>query len=450
MAMSGAAAFEVNGLNNAPNQKPASSPPAESFAAFLDSAPGRLAQKDAPSPGTVTSLQGQGNSTALTKSLTNRTALPGQQPARKPANGNPSAESQTAAAQTSPPSTMTLVQPLSAVASSTTPPTASSQDAEAGKKLCETPEYDLGTENAATIASGTQVPGMVAPGMVPPGTTVPVTAAPSAPSPIAISPQIAAPLQAAASPSKAALGSEQRVAGRKTVPSDGSSTAADSDQDGNSANLPIVQLADLSDQPATAVALSSASSLTAAKTSAIDPGISNTVPGDTSLSNLISVAGSNPPAQPAGIEAVAASTVPLAPAPLNSAATAGANRAVALRISRAIASGEDTLTIDLHPAELGHVAVKLAFHGNSVDVQMVVGRQETFQAFNQDRAALEQQFSQAGINLGSGGLDLRYSQTPTTVPEQTGFSGSLQSDDGASDPQARTIFLGDNLVNIIA
>ncbi len=130
------------------------------------------------------------------------------------------------------------------------------------------------------------------------------------------------------------------------------------------------------------------------------------------------------------------------------AAIAEANRAVALRVSRAINSGEDTLTIELHPAELGHVAVHIAFHGSGVEVQMVVGRQETFQAFSQDRAALEQQFSQAGIDLGAGGLDLRYSQTPE--PKQAYGSGSLQAEAGLSEAQASNIFSSDNLVNIVA
>ncbi len=127
---------------------------------------------------------------------------------------------------------------------------------------------------------------------------------------------------------------------------------------------------------------------------------------------------------------------------------AEANRAVALRVSRAIASGEDTLTIELHPAELGHVAVHLAFHDSGVQVQMVVGRQETFQAFSQDRAALEQQFSQAGIDLGAGGLDLRYSQTPE--PRQAYASGSSSPEAGSSQAQTSNIFSSDNLVNIVA
>lgn len=131
-------------------------------------------------------------------------------------------------------------------------------------------------------------------------------------------------------------------------------------------------------------------------------------------------------------------------------AMADTNRAVALRVSRAIRSGEDTLTIELHPAELGHVAVHIAFHANGVDVQMFVGREETYKAFSQDRAALEQQFSQAGIDLGAGGLDLRHNPTPAPEPKQTWTPASPEPSDGGGETEARTVFLGDNLVNIVA
>jgi flagellar hook-length control protein FliK len=80
------------------------------------------------------------------------------------------------------------------------------------------------------------------------------------------------------------------------------------------------------------------------------------------------------------------------------------------RLARAVQDGTPTLSVELHPAELGKVEVHLSFHDGSVGVQMTVDRRETFDAFTRDRVALERQFSQAGINLGSGGLDLRYGQ----------------------------------------
>ena len=169
---------------------------------------------------------------------------------------------------------------------------------------------------------------------------------------------------------------------------------------------------------------------------------------DAAASGLIGAAPSSDPRQLATLETVPQS-MPQAGLP-SGTAMAEANRAVALRVNRAIRSGQDTLTIELHPAELGHVAVRLAFHGNNVDVRMVVSRQETFQAFSQDRAALEQQFSQAGINLGSGGLDLRYGQPPAPEARQPVATGSPQMKDEPAELAPRPVLLGDNQINIVA
>jgi flagellar hook-length control protein FliK len=83
---------------------------------------------------------------------------------------------------------------------------------------------------------------------------------------------------------------------------------------------------------------------------------------------------------------------------------------VATHISRALENGQQTLTIQLHPAELGRVEVHLSFHSDGLSVQMTLDRRETYDAFTRDRASLEQQFSKAGIDLGSGGLNLRFGQ----------------------------------------
>jgi hypothetical protein len=119
-----------------------------------------------------------------------------------------------------------------------------------------------------------------------------------------------------------------------------------------------------------------------------------------------------------------------------------------MRIGRAARTGEDTLTIELHPAELGHIAVRLAFHDGNVDVRMVFSRQETYQAMSQDRTSLEQQLSQAGIDLGQGGVDLRYSQP--SAPEEPVMRGGFQSTDTMPAPETGTVVSGDGLVNIVA
>jgi flagellar hook-length control protein FliK len=118
-----------------------------------------------------------------------------------------------------------------------------------------------------------------------------------------------------------------------------------------------------------------------------------------------------PPAVPAPSTLPAvAGTALHAPAPSTSGLPDQTQALLTIRLARAVQDGTPTLSVELHPAELGKVQVRLSFHDDGVGVQMTVDRRETFDAFTRDRLSLERQFSQAGIDLGSGGLDLRYGQ----------------------------------------
>ncbi len=163
----------------------------------------------------------------------------------------------------------------------------------------------------------------------------------------------------------------------------------------------------------------------------------------------------------ANFDTLQAAIPPAAPAPATpgepapaarSPVMAETQRQVAVRIGKAAKTGEDTLTIELHPADLGHVAVRLAFHATGVDVQMVVARKETYDAFMQDRASMEQQLSQAGIDLGSGGLNLQYgapSDRPAPFLPANGSAGG-PSAEPAPDIMTHALRPGHGLVNIIA
>lgn len=130
---------------------------------------------------------------------------------------------------------------------------------------------------------------------------------------------------------------------------------------------------------------------------------------------------------------------------------------IAVRIAHAARAGNDTLSVELHPAELGDVTVRLQYHdGGNVSVQMVVNRPETYQAFLHDRAGLEQQFAQAGIDLGSGGLDLRFGQssgdTSGQSPDNAGFgsqSGTAPKETAVQSTQA-LLTAGSGLLDIMA
>ena len=103
--------------------------------------------------------------------------------------------------------------------------------------------------------------------------------------------------------------------------------------------------------------------------------------------------------------------IPQPPAPPAQAA-AEITATVAARIGRAVQDGTHVLTMQLHPAELGRVEVRLSFHDSGVGVQMTLDRAETFDTFSRNRSAMEQHLADSGINLGTGGLDLRFGQQP--------------------------------------
>jgi flagellar hook-length control protein FliK len=123
-----------------------------------------------------------------------------------------------------------------------------------------------------------------------------------------------------------------------------------------------------------------------------------------------------------------------------------------MRIARAVHEGTPTLSIELHPAELGRIEVRLSFRDSGVGVQMTLDRQDTYAAFNRDRAALEQQLTQAGVTLGGGGLDLRYGQQSQQQPQQpmaNALRTIVSASAPSSDAQAQAGAQSDSLIDIM-
>ena len=137
-------------------------------------------------------------------------------------------------------------------------------------------------------------------------------------------------------------------------------------------------------------------------------------PGQSDIAKLDSAASALPTvAVAAGVTQPASpgtTTNPVVTAAMLPRVAGEAGEPVAIRIARAARDGDKSLTMELHPADLGRVEVRLSFHADGVGVQMTLDKPETFEAFSRNRAGLEQQLAQAGINLGDGGLDLRLGQ----------------------------------------
>lgn len=91
-------------------------------------------------------------------------------------------------------------------------------------------------------------------------------------------------------------------------------------------------------------------------------------------------------------------------------------------IVRAVGRGDDRLTVELQPAELGRVQVALSFDGEGrLRAEFAVDRPDTLQLLQRDAQALEE-------SLGGGGLQLA----------DAGLSFGLRRDRDGADPQRAT------------
>ncbi len=123
---------------------------------------------------------------------------------------------------------------------------------------------------------------------------------------------------------------------------------------------------------------------------------------------------------------------------------------VAIHVAQSLNDGARSVTVELHPAELGRVEIHFSFHSDGMDVHMTVDRQETFDALSHDRNGLQQQLAQAGVDLGSGGLDLRLGQQQPDQPG--GYSSARTSRVTTATPQSTpaTLWVSNSLLDILA
>jgi len=149
---------------------------------------------------------------------------------------------------------------------------------------------------------------------------------------------------------------------------------------------------------------------------------------------------------------VAAPTI--APLVIRPHQVAEAGQQIVLRTSQAATEGVETISVDLRPPELGRVELRLTFRDGTVQVSMTAERVETYEAFRHDRASLEQQMQQAGLQLGSGGLDLQHGRLPPREggePERRlAQTAELAADEAGDDALAPLRARSDSLIDLIA
>ena len=173
-------------------------------------------------------------------------------------------------------------------------------------------------------------------------------------------------------------------------------------------------------------------------------------PGSAELATMAPPVPQPPAVAPAPIGSASAAPTSL---PAGSPATSAAADQVVIHLARALQDGTRVVTVQLHPAELGRVELKLGFQGNTLSVQMTVDRRETYDSFLQGRTSLERDFAQAGIDLGSDGLDLRFSQSERQEPggaARPAAASSPQTEAPAAQAPSGSMRLGGGLLDILA
>ena len=126
-------------------------------------------------------------------------------------------------------------------------------------------------------------------------------------------------------------------------------------------------------------------------------------PGDPAVGDLENVNGLRPAAGLAGAPVGVTDLAGLARTPTESRGSPTAQ--VAVQIKRAVATGNDRISIRLHPAELGRVQVRLEVaEDGHVRALISAERAETLDLMQRDPRGLERALQDAGLKTDSGSL----------------------------------------------
>lgn len=109
---------------------------------------------------------------------------------------------------------------------------------------------------------------------------------------------------------------------------------------------------------------------------------------------------------------------------------------IAMKIHKAAAAGNERISVQLHPAELGRVDVKLEFSQDGLlRASITAERPETLDLLQRDARALERALGDAGVKTDSGSLNFN---TRDTAGQQQAFDGrqGQSGDSGSQGPAA--------------
>ena len=144
----------------------------------------------------------------------------------------------------------------------------------------------------------------------------------------------------------------------------------------------------------------------------------------------------NPQAQAAGTLNAAAARFAQAK-PQRSAGRETAQQQVAVQVRRAAAEGQNRFTLQLHPAELGRVSVRLDFDGGRVRAQVTADRRDTLDMLQKDARSLQSALAATGLETDGGSLEFTLSDDSASA-----FDMAMARRDKASDAAAQRLWRG--------
>jgi flagellar hook-length control protein FliK len=108
---------------------------------------------------------------------------------------------------------------------------------------------------------------------------------------------------------------------------------------------------------------------------------------------------------------------------------------VSLRLIHGISEGRRAIQVQLHPAELGSIDIKMHWQGDRLTAQFVVDRPETLDLLQRDARALERALGGAGIDLSDSGLSFSLRDQGTWQQEGRVPSATTADASSLGEPQ---------------
>ncbi len=128
---------------------------------------------------------------------------------------------------------------------------------------------------------------------------------------------------------------------------------------------------------------------------------------------------------------------------------------MAVKLHQQAQSGLDQLTIQLRPADLGRIDVKLQFHDGSVTGTIIADSQATLDLLQKDQRSLERALQESGLRTEQGSLSFalrdQSSQGQNLPSNNRGANRMLSAEvllTDASDADSETAIITANRVNL--